>query len=86
MTPYDYRCETCSEIFVARLQMGKEKPLVECPVCGSFVTKRIYISVPALSVKFGASHIGDIGLPTFKRSTRVKRFRHRDEDEKEQML
>ncbi|MCK5643675.1 MAG: hypothetical protein KAJ19_22940, partial [Gammaproteobacteria bacterium] len=54
MTPYDYRCETCSEIFVTRLEMGKEKPLVECPVCGSFVTKRIYISVPALSVKFGA--------------------------------
>lgn len=74
MAKYDYRCEECTELFEVDLPMGGEKPAVECPICGSCSTVKVYIAVPALRIDFGPNHVGDTGLPKFRRSTRSKRF------------
>lgn len=46
---YDYQCEECAEIFEEEHSMTYDGP-VECPICGTYLTHKIVLSVPGIYV------------------------------------
>lgn len=48
---YDYRCQTCTEIFEVRYSLNNPPRAIICPVCGSGDTHKLIIC-PAISIRW----------------------------------
>jgi putative FmdB family regulatory protein len=76
MPRYDYMCNECSEIFEVEHGMT-EKPPVQCPTCGTYLTRKIIIETPGLYIYWkDARSSSEATLPKYL--SPVKRPKHRE--------